>query len=167
MKKIKSIFSMMIIAIMAVSFTSCDTDADQADALLGIWQGTIDNSNYYQNGYDTEIRFYGDFIYGGTGDEYDRDIRTGDVFYSSFSWNVKNGVISIYYDNTDDFRDVAISNYNFNGKYFEGYMYNHHFQLTKIVDWSNWTHSYAKSSTRTSGAKAKRLFKNDSISVNK
>ena len=53
---------MIVIAMMAVTFTSCDPDADQADALLGIWQGTISNSEVYQNGYDTEIRFYGDYL---------------------------------------------------------------------------------------------------------
>jgi hypothetical protein len=170
MKKITTVLSMIVIAMMAVTFTSCDPDADQADALLGIWQGTISNSEVYQNGYDTEIRFYGDYLTGGSGDEYDRDSETGEVYYSSFQWNIKNGTIYIQYNNTADFRDVVIYDYRFNGNYFEGYMDNtdtsHYFQLTKVVSWSTWNSNYSKG-TRASGTKVKRLFKTDSTSVNK
>ena len=155
MKRFSSLLSLIIITITVMTFTSCDRDADEADALLGIWRGQIEGNNSYTGYYDTEIRFYGNYATSGSGDEYDQDpVDPNNSYYSTFNWEVKDNTIYIYYDNLNDFRNVAITDYRFNSNYFEGYMNGYKFSLTKTVNWSDWHAKkapavYAPTSTKT------------------
>lgn len=139
MKRFSNLFSLIIIAIITITFTSCDRDADEADALLGIWKGQIEGNNSYTGYYDTEIRFYGNQSTGGSGDEFDQDpIDPNNNYYSTFNWEIRNNTIFISYDNLNDFRNVAITDYRVSGNYFEGYMNGFKFSLVKTVNWSDW-----------------------------
>lgn len=112
----KKIYTLLAVALMAVALASCDSDADLAYDLDGIWQGTIQGNYYYDryhtsySDYDTEIRFYqeGAFSNGGTGYEIDRDNYTGRYTRSYFDWKVRNGRIYMSYD---DGYDVVIRDF--------------------------------------------------------
>ena len=42
MKNLKTLLTMAIVALMSLSFTSCDEDADIGDTLYGTWKGYMD-----------------------------------------------------------------------------------------------------------------------------
>ena len=153
---IERIGLMMMVLLSALTLTSCDEDTETAYDLDGIWQGTI-NGNYYQDRYgyteswDTEIRFYqnGDFSRGGSGEERDWDYR-GKCYSSRFDWKVRNGRISLYYD---DGYNIVIDRYDLywrsNTQRFRGYFEDFDtgdqlasFDLVKVVDW----HDFSKKS---------------------
>ena len=156
----KKIYTNIAVALMAVltmtAFTSCDSDADLAYDLDGIWQGTIVGNYYYDRyhtdytDYDTEIRFYQDgaFSRGGTGYEIDRDNTTGRYTRSNFDWTVRNGRIYLSYD---DGYEVIIRDYETytmgNTMRFRGYFDDYRtgeqlasFNLIKVSE----RYSYAK-----------------------
>lgn len=108
--------------------TGCDEDAYQADTLQGGWTGTISTYYYDRWGltgsdYRTTIYFDRYDAYGGEGYEVDYKLssRYRDYYYSPIEWEVRNGVIRIYYPDDDYY--VEISNYLLNASVFEGYMY--------------------------------------------
>lgn len=163
MKKISTVLSMILISVMVLSFSSCDSDdVDEAYNLNGYWKGQI-TGNYYTDRYgnegatyyDSEISFSqdGDFSNGGTGYEmdYNQDDEN-DNTYSEFDWAVRNGNIYISYA---DGYDVIIYDYELYDGYFRGSMENakngNHladFNLIKTSDWP-----WSRSITKNAGAK--------------
>ena len=124
---------MMMLAMMAFTFTSCEDEAIAQD-LAGndgrIWQGTISKYYYDRWGvsgdhYRTTIEFVGDVWHWtkGTGYEVDYDINNpyGSYWYSEFEWRVKNRVIELRYADTG-YEPVYISDYYLSDNRFEGYM---------------------------------------------
>jgi hypothetical protein len=133
MKKVFSKITMIMLAMLAFTFTSCE-DEEIAQNLAGnegrIWQGTI--SKYYQDRwgfsgdhYRTVIEFVGDPWHWtkGTGYEVDYDMNDpyGSYWYSRFDWRVDRGVITLRYADTD-YEPVYISDYYLSGNRFEGFM---------------------------------------------
>lgn len=51
MKNLKTLLTMAIVALMSLSFTSCDEDADIGDTLYGTWKGYMDIGLTYDNRY--------------------------------------------------------------------------------------------------------------------
>lgn len=132
MKKFTSIITLMLIAAMAFTFTSCE-DEYIADNLSGgtfygkTWQGTI--RQYYHdrwglsgNHYRTVMQFNGEGYTSGTGYEvdYDLDDPYGSYYYCEFDWNVYGGTITIRYADTY-YDPVYIYDYSLSSNYFEGY----------------------------------------------
>lgn len=109
---------MCIFALMAaLSFTSCDEDADLAYDLNGIWEGTIQGEYYYDRfhssimTWDTQIMFVqeGDFSRGGYGTEVDYNWETGETTWSDFDWYVRDSRIYLAYD---DGYGIVINDYD-------------------------------------------------------
>lgn len=151
---ISKIAAMLLMAITAMAFTSCENDdIDEAYDLNGIWQGSIYGNYYsdrydYGNNWDTEIRFVqdGTFSNGGWGEEVDYSIDGRRYYRSDFIWEVRNG--RIYMDYNDGYR-IIIHDYElysrggirrFKGM-FEDYDTGERlasFDLVKTNDWSDW-----------------------------
>ena len=133
MKKVISTITMMMLAMLAFTFTSCE-DEEIAQDLAGsegrIWQGTISKYYYDRWGlsgdhYRTVIEFVGDPWHWtkGTGYEVDYDLNDpyGSYWYSEFDWRVDHKVITLRYADTD-YKPVYISDYYLTNNRFEGYM---------------------------------------------
>lgn len=62
MKNLKTLLTMAIVALMSLSFTSCDEDADIGDTLYGTWKGYMDIGLTYGDHYyastTSEITFF-------------------------------------------------------------------------------------------------------------
>lgn len=66
MKKFTTLLTMAFIALMSISFTSCDDDSDIAYTLDGTWKGNMLVEN--RNALYSVIRFdQNDGFYSGTG----------------------------------------------------------------------------------------------------
>lgn len=129
MKKFTSTITMILLAMLAFTFTSCE-DEEIAQTLAGKWQGTISKYYYDRWGlsgdhYRTVIEFVGDPWHWtkGTGYEVDYDMNDqyGSYWYSEFEWRVDNKVITLRYADTD-YEPVYISDYYLTNNRFEGYM---------------------------------------------
>lgn len=76
MKKFTTLLTMAFIALMSISFTSCDDDSDIAYTLDGTWKGNMLVEYGNHNALYSVIRFdQNDGIYSGTGywiDYFDR-----------------------------------------------------------------------------------------------
>lgn len=124
----KKIFTYLTMAALAVTMLSgCDRDASEANTLSGRWTGYI--STYYSDrwgmegaNYRTTIEFVQRDNYGGTGYEVDYDINDpwGSYYYSPLEWEVRNGVIHIFY--TYGRYSVEIYRYTLNSSHFSGLM---------------------------------------------
>ena len=163
MKKLTSILTLILIATLSFTFTSCDdnNDYDEAATLNGIWQGSLGSAYYdqYGSGYDyqeTEFRFYndGDENYNstsGTGTEIDYNPNNYQAYtYYDFRWNIAYGVIYLYYSNGDN---LVIRDYSLSGSRLHGYLETTNGQTVAELDlektsywpWSN----YAKQNNFT------------------
>ncbi len=160
MKKFTSILTMMLIAAMAFTFTSCE-DEYIADNLSGgtfygkTWQGTIEQ--YYHdrwgltgNHYRTVMQFNNEGYTSGTGYEVDYDLNDpyGSYYYSEFDWSVYNGTITIRYADTG-YAPVYIYDYELSSSWFEGYFddgtaSDTYFRLRSIndFDWDPYWYDY-------------------------
>ena len=125
MKKFTTLLTMAFIALMSISFTSCDEDSDIAYTLDGTWRGNM----YVQYGnvdatYSV-IRFYqNDGIYSGTGywiDYFDRNYWHGNNYIANrITWTVRNR--NIYITLLDENSDVVIYDYALGDRKFSGYV---------------------------------------------
>lgn len=116
MKKFYSFLTIALVAVMSMTFTSCDEDHEIAFELDGTWEGVV--YDRYNEKFYVDFRFYQDgFSTHGYGYEYDRS-RHGDS-YARFNWSVNNGNI---YLNYNDGTRVVISNYRLGGGYLDGYL---------------------------------------------
>lgn len=126
MKKFTTLLTMAFIALMSISFTSCDDDSDIAYTLDGTWKG---NMLVEYGGVDavySVIHFdQTDGIYSGTGywiDYYQEDYWHGNNYIANrIRWTVCNK--SIYIDFLDENSDGAIiSDYALSDRKFSGYV---------------------------------------------
>lgn len=125
MKKITTLMTVLLMAAMTFTFTSCDDEDEEISySLEGVWKGSIVSGYYnrygdYRESYtNTQIEFYNDpYSYAsGSGREVDYN-RNGwtDVVY--FDYVVRNGNIYLDYD---DGSSVAIYNWRMYYDTFEG-----------------------------------------------
>ncbi len=151
MKKISSILMIAVMAIISLSFTSCDKDSEVAYTLDGTWKG---NMYIYYGSYESVysiIEFdQNDGLYSGTGywtDFYDNNYW-GNYSYrpsTRFNWTVRNG--NIYITFADGSSDVIIYNYSISDNYFRGTIEAANgnkadFSLTKYGSSYNWRDYY-------------------------
>lgn len=142
----KKITTFIMLAMLALSFTSCETEDDNiARALDGIWSGTVAQryvQQYsawrYKEGIayqDIEMQFYTDPYYCAEGDgvEYDFD-RRGYV-ENRFRFYVRNQRIYIDYEYG---MDVVIMNYDLRGNIFDGSFYQWYNSAPGYEKYSRW-----------------------------
>lgn len=135
-----------VMAIISLSFTSCDRDSEVAGILDGTWSGQM---SIKYGGYTTTrsvIHFDNDNdFYSGTGywlDYYDGSYwNNSDVRPSRFTWKVNQGVIYIYFTGEDS--NLRIYNYTISDNYFSGVIKASNgneakFNLTKDTGYYNW-----------------------------
>lgn len=125
MKKFKTLLAMAMVALMSISFTSCDEDNDIADTLNGTWKGYMDIGYTYGNHYyastTSEITFQGDGLYAshGTGYWIDRYSRAPwDYVANHIEWQVSNGVVRVHFLEENTY--ATIYDYSLNDDYFYG-----------------------------------------------
>ena len=127
MKKLNSLLLMALVAMMSLTFTSCDDDANVADTLYGTWKGYMDIGvrNRYDNRYYTsttsEITFNTNGNYTDHGDGYWIDRYSNapwDYVANHIEWTVNNGVIRVYF--VEEGTYATIRNYSLNDDYFYG-----------------------------------------------
>lgn len=113
MKKLTTILTFALLAIMSFSLTSCDEDQQIALELDGTWRGTVDTDREV---FYVDIRFYqSGFSRHGHGYEFDEPIHGyGHGVYSEFNWSVENGNVYLDYD---DGSHVVIAEYDLVTRY--------------------------------------------------
>ena len=123
MKKLYTTLMIAMMGMMAMSFTSCETDEEIAYTLEGTWRGdmTIEDWDGYSYVY-SEITFLKDpYTYSeGTGlwvDYYD------DGYYNPthIEWYVRYGTIYVHF--VEDNCNVEIRHYSLTGNHFCGEFY--------------------------------------------
>ena len=125
----KKMFTMLMMAMMALAFTSCEDEAIAYD-LEGTWRGEMQISSKYNgriyNSTYTEITFdRNPYEYaGGSGtwvDYYD-DAGWGSNYVANhITWEVSNRVIRIWFRNERTY--MEIHDYSLNDSRFEGTIY--------------------------------------------
>ena len=125
MKKFKILMTMMAIALVSFTFTSCDEDEDIAYTLEGTWVGDLHvTSNWNGRDYyatESYVCFDKDPYEWASGTGYWVDYYSDaswDYIANHIEWNVDNGVINVYF--VEDHYDVKIYDYRLNDGYFEG-----------------------------------------------
>ncbi len=125
MKKFTTLLTMAFIALMSISFTSCDDDSDIAYTLDGTWKGNmlVEYGNY--DATYSVIRFdQNDGFYSGTG--YWIDYFKGNYWHGNnyianrITWTVRNR--NIYITLLDEGSDVVIYDYALGDRKFSGYV---------------------------------------------
>ena len=143
----KKIFTMMLTALMGITFTACE-DEFVADSLEGTWSGDMYVSSYY-GGRDyyathTEITFLLDPFRFTKGSGYWVDYYDGmgapwEYVANHIDWRVDNGRINFYF--REEGTSVVISDYRLSNSHFSGYIYDGgntvNFSLTHISS-PNW-----------------------------
>jgi len=122
--KMKKIYTMLTIAMMAVILTSCD-DAQIARTLEGTWRGNMYISTRYDgrvyNATESEVVFLRDPYAYSSGTGYWVDYYSGapwDYVANHIDWRVDFGVIYIHF--AEENTDIRISDYRLNGDRFYG-----------------------------------------------
>lgn len=127
MKKIYSMRTMAMMAITAMTMSSCDEDIAIATTLEGTWRGDMYVSSYW-NGRDyyataTEITFNGDPFSWTRGTGYWVDYYSGapwDYVANHIEWHVVNRNIEVYF--VEEGTAVVIGDYRLTDNYFSGYI---------------------------------------------
>lgn len=125
MKKFTTLLTMAFIALMSISFTSCDDDSDIAYTLDGTWKGNMLVEYGNHNALYSVIRFdQNDGFYSGTG--YWIDYFKGNYWHGNnyianhITWTVRNR--NIYITLLDEGSDVVIYDYALGDRKFSGYV---------------------------------------------
>lgn len=169
MKKIFTYLSMAVLAL--TSFTSCDKDSMEAFTLSGTWTGYIetyyaDRWGWTGDTYRTTIYFNQRDMYGGTGRQVDYNVNNpySSYYYSDFEWEVRDGVITLWY--SDSWNPVRIYDYSLNLSRFYGYMDDGtrrdiYFELTSTYsfNWNNYDTYYSRMQTRAGEADSNGILK--------
>jgi len=120
----KKMFTMLMMAMMALAFTSCE-DEYIANTLEGTWKGNMYISTYWGDyTYDatyTEITFLRDPYTYSSGSGYWVDYYSNapwDYVANHIDWTVNNGVIKVYF--IEEGSTIYISNYHLNSNRFTG-----------------------------------------------
>ncbi len=166
MKRFKSIWAFVMMAMMTLSFTSCDKDSDIAYTLDGTWSGYMELNHYYEGGwydeYNAKVYFNTTGWSSGTGMWQD--------IYSSYlkptqpiTWTVSNGTIIIEFEKSGE--RAIITNYSLDNDYFSGviqfyssyydggYSSSCRFRFSKIssMDWSGYSYYYGAKANNGTG----------------
>lgn len=177
MKKLFTLLAMIMMAIGSMSLTSCSDDDYIGLTLDGCWQGNL--YMYAQYGgttypsYRSQIKFEAGLgMSKGSGYWVDYYNNAPWSYHANhISWEVNNGVITIYFIEDDYY--VRIYDYNINSSYFSGLIEGEdgkrlEFSLrnTNSVNWDSYnygwqSYGYSKSSTLSRSTDA------DSTSVEK
>lgn len=142
------LLAMFAVAISAMTFTSCDDDAEVAYLLEGAWRGNMYAHHAY-NGHPyaatyTEIEFYSGYDSGtGVWVDYYSD-APWDYIANHIDWHVRNENIYIHF--VEDNVDAVIYDYSLSDNYFTGYIELEDgtwadFRLTKTYS-PNWDDDY-------------------------
>lgn len=155
MKRLHTLLTMVAIAAMSFTFTSCDDDEYIAYTLDGTWEGNIYVSHkwdghYYDASHSyiyfdrdpyRNARGYGYWI------DYYSDAPWGDYIANHISWKVRNGDIEVYFEE-DDY-DVTIYDYSLSDNYFDGYIYTYddkkvsfHLRKTYSRNWDSYNYGW-------------------------
>ncbi len=182
MKKLSTLMTMALVAMMTLTLTSCDEDYDIAYTLEGTWRGNMYVSSVYDGyTYDatyTELCFVQDPYRYSSGTGYWIDHYAGDAPWryvaNHTEWKVRGGVIRIHLMEEDTY--IEIANYRLDDNYFYGTIYyddtkvkfrmNH----TSSPNWNDydygydyWTGYYAKPApgvrAASGDAKPMRVFR--------
>lgn len=135
MKKITTLMTLALLAVLSLSFTSCDDDDEIAYTLEGTWRGDMYVSSEWNGStYDatySEICFLRDpYRYSsGTGywvDHYSKSGWGRNYVASHIDWRVYNGCIEVVF--LDEYVDglnpiIYIEDYSLNDDYFTGTIY--------------------------------------------
>ncbi|MBR5083343.1 MAG: hypothetical protein IKX33_01995 [Prevotella sp.] len=159
MKKLYSFLTIVMMAMMAVSLTSCD-DEEIARTLEGTWEGNMyasSYSSYYDTYYDatySEVCFLRDpYRYSsGTGywvDYYDRGYWGGYNYIANhIEWRVDFGTLYVYF--VEDDYELRIYDYDLDDNYFVGVIVGEdgqrlRFSLRHVSspNWNNYRWGYA------------------------
>ncbi|MBR7017555.1 MAG: hypothetical protein IKH99_01765 [Prevotella sp.] len=155
MKRITSLLTMALVAMLSFTFVSCDQDDDDiAWNLQGIWEGEVRGHYYDRYGHGTtynyaRIEFYQNpnSYASGEGREIDFSDRSYYTEVVHFYFTVERGTIYISYD---DGTDVAITNYHLFSDEFTGEFRDYHngrtlayFNFARVNSWrTNWNSYY-------------------------
>jgi hypothetical protein len=139
----KKIYTMLMMAMMALAFTSCEDEAIAYD-LEGTWRGEMYISSRYNdrvyNTTYTEVTFdKNPYEYAsGTGtwvDYYDGNPGWGTNYVANhITWEVSNRIIRIWFRNEGTYfeiRDYSLNHYRFEGTIWDNGNYVD-FYLTKV-----------------------------------
>ena len=124
MKKLYTTLMMAMMAMMTLSFTSCETDEEIAYDLEGTWRGNMSIADAYGESYvDSEITFlrYPNSYTEGNGlwaDYYGP--RDYEVYH--FEWYVDFGTIYIRFSDGArvEIRNYSLSSNRFRGRFWDG-----------------------------------------------
>lgn len=152
MKKITTLFMMLMAAVMTLSMSSCTEDQLIGMDLEGTWEGeTYARHAYGGQVYQssrTVVKFVSDWNHftEGTGywaDYYSSSPWGREYIANNIRWKVKDKNIYIHF--VEDNYDVVIYDYSISHGYFEGYIYTEdsdvHIRLHKTSD-PNWNDYY-------------------------
>ena len=163
MKRFHTLMTMVAIAMLSFTVTSCETDEDIADTLWGTWEGNMYVTSYWNNRYYdasySEITFDRDPSTYSSGRGYWVDYYSNapwDYIANHIRWNVRGGNIRVYF--VEDDYEAEIYDYRLSYNYFDGYIYTYddkevEFHLTKTdspdwgrynYGWDYWRGRYAK-----------------------
>lgn len=170
MKKFTSILAMAFMVLVAMTFTSCDEDAEIAYTLEGTWSGNMYVSMEYDGRvYDatySELCFSRDpYRYSsGTGywvDHYNNG-PWGSYIANHIDWEVNNGVIDVYL--IEEGTRVQIYDYHLSDNYFVGTIYygdqrvNFRLRHTSSPNWYDYDYGfgygYAKNGSVDEGTRS-------------
>ena len=125
MKKFKSLLTVVMVALMSLSFSSCDEDSDIADTLYGTWMGYLllgfTYGNHYYDATTSEITFIPNGVYSNNGTGYWIDRYSNapwDYVANHIEWTVNNGTIRVHFVEENTY--ATIYNYSLNEDYFYG-----------------------------------------------
>ncbi len=155
-----------MMAMMTLSFTSCDKDSDIAYTLDGTWSGYMELNHYYEGGwydeYNAKVYFNTTGWSSGTGMWQD--------IYSSYlkptqaiTWSVSNG--NIYIEFKESGEKAIITNYSLDNGLFSGVIQfyssyydggtstSYEFSFVKIpsMDWSSYSYYYGAKANNGTG----------------
>lgn len=126
MKKLYTTLMMAMMGMMAMSFTSCETDEEIAYTLEGTWRGDMTIEDWAGYTYvDSEITFLKDPYYYSEGTGLWVDYYN-DGYYNPthIEWYVKFGTIYVHFveDNCDvEIRHYTLTGDRFCGEFYDGY----------------------------------------------
>ncbi|MBR4368387.1 MAG: hepatitis A virus cellular receptor 1 [Prevotella sp.] len=155
MKKITTLFMMLLAAVMTLSMSSCTEDQEIGMTLEGTWEGYTHayheyNGQRYQS--NRTVLTFGTDLFRftqGTGYwvDYYSDYGWGRNYIANhIDWKVKGGIIYIHF--REDHYDIEIHDYRLYNDHFVGTIYtsdsNIDFSLYKTSDrnWNDYDYGY-------------------------
>lgn len=127
MKKLYNLFTLAMVALMSLTFTSCE-DEYIASSLEGTWEGYTNMQAVYDGRYYNSTYSYVDFTTdpfrytSGRGHWVDYFSNAPwDYLASHIEWRVRDRVIEIYF--VEDNYTIYIDNYRLNDSRFQGRIY--------------------------------------------